>query len=172
MPGRKSEGKKPSGGAHLTTKRFRAFGRTAQVECHSFFSSRKQLAHDQPVTSDNTLRTMPVYVYQILHLLSLLVLIGGTFYGFAGAPQTRKKILLTTGIASLLMLVSGFGLLSKLHANQISLWVILKLIAWLGLSALAGIGYRKRDQAPLFLGLTLALATLALISVYVIRFHF
>ncbi|RRJ98187.1 hypothetical protein Ga0100231_007370 [Opitutaceae bacterium TAV4] len=112
---------------------------------------------------------MPVYVYQILHILSLLVLTGGIFYGFAGAPETRKTIMIVTGIASILMLVSGFGLLSKLHSNQIAPWVIIKIVAWLVISALAGIGYRKRDKAPLFLGIILALATLALVSVYVIR---
>lgn len=114
---------------------------------------------------------MPVYVYQILHILALLVLAGGTFYGFAGAPETRKKVMIYTGIASILVLVSGFGLLSKLHGNQFAPWVIIKIVAWLGLSALAGIGYRKRDKAPFFIGIILFLATLSLVSVYYIRFQ-
>ncbi|AHF90002.1 hypothetical protein OPIT5_06985 [Opitutaceae bacterium TAV5] len=112
---------------------------------------------------------MPVYVYQILHILSLLVLTGGAFYAFAGAPETRKKVMMITGIASILMLVSGFGLLSKLHNNAFAPWVIVKIVCWLGISALAGIGYRKRDKAPLFMGIILALAAVALWSVYVFR---
>ena len=109
--------------------------------------------------------------YYILHLISLLVLTGGAFYAFAGAPETRKKVMIATGIASVLMLVSGFGLLSKLHGNQFAPWVFVKLVAWLGISALAGIGYRKRAQAPLFMGVILALALAALWAVYVFRFR-
>lgn len=114
---------------------------------------------------------MSPIVYQLLHLLSLLVFTGGVFYGFAGAPETRKKVMMITGIASLLLLVSGFGLLSKLHANQFSTWVIVKLVAWLGISALAGIGYRKREQAGLFMGVIGALLFTALLMVYYVRFQ-
>jgi len=109
-------------------------------------------------------------VYQIIHLLALLTLTAGAFYSFAGAPETKKKVMIITGIASVLMLVSGFGLLSKLHANQFSAWVIIKLVAWLGLSALAGIGYRKRDKACLFMGLIGAFLFLGIFTVYYLRF--
>ena len=61
---------------------------------------------------------MSPIVYQILHVASLLALTGGAFYGFAGAPETRKKVMMITGLASLLMIVSGFGLLAKLHPGQ------------------------------------------------------
>ena len=90
---------------------------------------------------------MSPLVYYIFHVASLLALTGGIFYGFAGAPGTRKKVMIITGISSLLVLGSGFGLLATVHANQFHTWVIVKLVAWLALSALAGIGYRKRDQA-------------------------
>ncbi len=108
-------------------------------------------------------------VYQIIHLASLLALTGGAFYAFAGAPETRKKVMIITGIASLLMLVSGFGLLSKLHGNQFQTWVIVKMVAWLGLSALAGIGYRKRSQSCLFMGIIALLLLTALYMVYSYR---
>lgn len=114
---------------------------------------------------------MSPQVYYILHLVSLLALTGGVFYGFAGAPSTRKTVLIVTGIASLLMLISGFGLLAKLHGNQFSTWVIVKLVAWLGVSALAGIGYRKRDQAGLFMGIIGLLLFVALLMVYYVRFQ-
>jgi uncharacterized membrane protein SirB2 len=77
--------------------------------------------------------------------------------------------MMITGIASILMLVSGFGLLSKLHNNTFAPWVIVKIVCWLGISALAGIGYCKRDKAPLFMDIILALAAVALWSVYVFR---
>lgn len=110
-------------------------------------------------------------VYQVLHLLSLLALTGGIFYGFAGAPGTRKRVMITTGIASLLILISGFGLLSKLHGNEFSTWVIVKLVVWLILSAIAGIGYRKRDQATLFMSIIGLLLFVALLMVYYVRFQ-
>ena len=112
---------------------------------------------------------MSPIVYQILHVASLLALTGGAFYAFAGAPETRKKVMMITGIASLLMVISGFGLLSKLHANQFHTWVIVKLVVWLALSALAGIGYRKREQAGLFMGIIAGLILVALFMVYYVR---
>lgn len=114
---------------------------------------------------------MSPLVYYILHVASLLALTGGIFYGFAGAPGTRKTVMIVTGIASVLLLVSGFGLLAKIHANQFHTWVIVKLVAWLGLSALAGIGYRKRDQAGLFMGIVGALLFTGLLMVYYVRFQ-
>lgn len=104
--------------------------------------------------------------YYILHVFSILVLTGCTFYAFAAPAETRKKVMMITGIASVVALVAGFGLLARLYQNQFSAWVIVKLVAWLGLSALAGIGYRKRDKAPVFIGVILALVLAALVAVY------
>ena len=109
-------------------------------------------------------------IYQVIHLLSLLTLTGGAFYAFAGAPETKKKVLMITGIASVLMIVSGFGLLAKLYNNQFATWVVLKLVAWLGVSALMGIGYRKRDKACLFMGLIGVFLFLGIFTVYYLRF--
>lgn len=108
---------------------------------------------------------MSPHFYHVLHLLSLIVLTGGIFYGFAGAPDTRKKALMITGIASILQLVSGVGLLHKL-AYGFPAWAIVKLVCWLGLSALAGIGYRQRGRAGLFMAIILALIFVALVAVY------
>ncbi|MEJ6601206.1 MAG: hypothetical protein ACKVI3_17285 [Verrucomicrobiia bacterium] len=103
--------------------------------------------------------------YQILHLLALIVVTGGVFYAFAGAPETRKKVLMITGIASILQLVSGVGLLHKL-GHGFPPWAIVKLVCWLALSALAGIGYRKRDKAGLFMTIIVAIIAVALVAVY------
>ncbi len=104
--------------------------------------------------------------YQILHLLSIIVLTGGTFYGFAGAPESRKKVMIFTGIAALLTIITGFGLIAKLGHDYLQGWLIVKLVCWLGLSGLAGIGYRKRGQAGLFMTIILALVLTALVMVY------
>jgi hypothetical protein len=113
----------------------------------------------------STFRMSPT-VYYILHVFSVLVLTGYTFYAFAAPAETRKKVMMITGIASLLALVGGFGLLTKLYNNQFAPWVIVKIVCWLGLSALAGIGYRKREKASVFMAVVLALVFVALIAVY------
>ena len=58
--------------------------------------------------------TLSPAFYYILHVVSILVLTGYTFYAFAAAPETRKKVMIITGVASLLVLVGGFGLQAKL----------------------------------------------------------
>ena len=104
-------------------------------------------------------------VYHIIHVFSLLVLTGGAFYGFAGPAETKKKVMMFTGIASVLMLISGVGLMHKLGFAWVG-WPLVKVVSWLGLSALAGIGYRKREKAPLFIAIILLLVLAALYAVY------
>ncbi len=106
-------------------------------------------------------------VYHIIHLVSLFVLFGYTFYAFAAPAETRKKTLMITGIASLLVLVSGFGLMSKLYQNHLAVWMIVKLVCWLGLSALAGIGYRRRGAICVLSTVAVVLAVVAVVMVYV-----
>lgn len=103
--------------------------------------------------------------YHVLHIVSLIVLTGGIFYGFAGSPDTRKKVLLITGIASIVQLVSGVGLLHKLGYG-FPAWAIVKLVCWLALSALAGIGYRQRGRAGLFMLIVVAIVAVAVSAVY------
>jgi uncharacterized membrane protein SirB2 len=85
----------------------------------------------------------PAY-YKILHVFSLLVLTAWTFAALANpTPESRKQTLIVTGIASLLMLFSGFGLLAKLHGGHLAGWMIVKIACWLAFSALAGIAFRR-----------------------------
>jgi hypothetical protein len=104
--------------------------------------------------------------YHFLHVAGLLLLVGGTFYAFAAPAETRKRVLAVTGVASLLMLASGFGLLAKLYEGHFYLWVVVKLVCWLGLSALAGVAYRRRERTGLLMGIAAALALTALAMVY------
>lgn len=106
----------------------------------------------------------PVF-YHILHVFSVLVLTGYTFYAFSAPPETRKRVMMITGIASLLVLVGGFGLQAKLAVGWPG-WLIIKILCWLGLSALAGISYRRRDAAGTFAVIALALTFVAIVLVY------
>ena len=104
-------------------------------------------------------------IYYIVHVASVLVLTGYTFYAFAAAPETRKRVMMITGIASLLALVGGFGLQAKLSLGFPG-WLIVKLVCWLGLSALAGMGYRRRGAAGALGVVAVILAFIAVVMVY------
>ena len=104
-------------------------------------------------------------IYYILHVTAVLVLTGYTFYAFAAAPETRKRVMMITGIASIVALVGGFGLQAKLQLGFPG-WLIVKLVCWLGLSALAGFGYRRRGAAGTLVAVALILAFVAVVMVY------
>lgn len=84
-----------------------------------------------------------MFFYKFVHLVSLAIVTGYTFYAFAAAPETRKRVLMITGVAALLMFVSGFGLMHKMGYAWLG-WVWVKLVCWLALAALAGFAYRRR----------------------------
>jgi hypothetical protein len=108
---------------------------------------------------------MNVLVYYILHVVSVLVLTGYTFYAFAAPAETRKRVMMITGIASVLALIAGFGLLAKLNYGFPG-WLIVKMVCWFGLSGLAGFGYRRRGAAGTLALVAIALATIAVVMVY------
>lgn len=103
--------------------------------------------------------------YYILHVISVLALTGYTFYAFAAPLESRKRVMMITGIASLLTLVGGFGLQAKLGYGFPG-WLIVKLVCWLGLSALAGFGYRRRGAAGTLALVAIVLAIVAVVMVY------
>ncbi|MEI8089508.1 MAG: hypothetical protein WCG63_07920 [Opitutaceae bacterium] len=105
-------------------------------------------------------------IYHIFHISSLLVLFGYTFYAFAAPAESKRRVMMITGIASLIALVGGFGLLAKLHLGFPG-WIIVKFICWLGLSAISGFAYRKREQSCVLMMLALILAITAVVMVYV-----
>ena len=83
----------------------------------------------------------------------------------AGAPETRKKALMWSGIASLLVLLTGIRMWQSLF-NFSGGWVIVKIVCWLGLSAFVGLAYKRRAKAGLWITLTLVLSRLAVVMVY------
>jgi uncharacterized membrane protein SirB2 len=107
-------------------------------------------------------------IYYILHLIGLFVLAGWTFFAFAGpAPETRKRVMMLTGIASLVVLIGGFGLVAKVYANNFAQgWLIVKIICWLGLSSLAGIAYRRPEARGTLSTLALVFIAVAVYMVY------
>jgi hypothetical protein len=109
---------------------------------------------------------MSITTYLILHLSSVIVLLGYTFYAFAAPAETRKRVLMITGIAALLVIVTGFGMLGRLHLGFPG-WAIVKFVCLLGLASISGIAYRRRAMADLFMMVAFALAITAVAMVYV-----
>ena len=105
--------------------------------------------------------------YHILHVFSLLVLTAHTYMAFASpAPENRKRTMMITGITSLLILFSGFGLMAKLYTNHLAGWMVVKLVCWLGFTALGGLVYRKAHLRERFSLIGLVLLLIALVMVY------
>jgi hypothetical protein len=101
----------------------------------------------------------------IFHVLSVLGLTGATFYAFAGASESRKRVMMWSGIASLMVLATGARMWMMLHIH--GGWIVVKLFCWLGLSAIGGIAYRRRSAAGSLMVIALALLATALAMVYV-----
>jgi hypothetical protein len=109
---------------------------------------------------------MSITTFLILHLSSVIVLLGYTFYAFAAPAETRKRVLMITGIAALLVIVSGFAMLGKLRLGFPG-WAIVKFVCLLGLASISGIAYRRRAMADLFMIIAFVLAITAVAMVYV-----
>ncbi len=115
----------------------------------------------------NFLSSMNIQLYHILHVFSLVVLTAQTYMAFANpAPENRKRTLMIAGIATLLMLVSGAGMMAKMGYSWGAGWVIVKVLCWLGFSALAGLAYRKPHLRGRFSFIGLVVLLVALVMVY------
>ncbi len=98
---------------------------------------------------------MPYEFYLFLHLVGVILLVGFTFYAFAGPNiKTKKWILSLAGIASLVVLVSGFGMMPRWGFPG---WMLVKIIAWLGLSAFGGVAYRRQGLRKVLMLISLIL---------------
>ncbi len=88
-------------------------------------------------------------IFSLIHVFSILMLSGSIFY-IAANPQKhkKKKMMAITGILSLVALVAAGGMLGMNYkglpaGGWTQGWVIVKLVAWLFISGLAGMAYKK-----------------------------
>lgn len=109
---------------------------------------------------------MDPVIYSVLHVIAGFVLVAFTFSAFANPrPERRGFVMMITGVASLVMVVAGFGLQAKLHLGFPG-WLIAKIVCWLALSAMAGIAFRRPGLASIFSLVATALVAAAVFCVY------
>src|SRR5882757_259840 len=102
--------------------------------------------------------------YKLLHLFALIVQTAHTFMAFANPDAANRKLtLMITGLASLLMLGTGFGMLAIEKIPFSTGWVLVKFVCWLGLGSLAGVVYRKAHLRGLLSLVSLSLILVALV---------
>lgn len=68
--------------------------------------------------------------YKLIHVVSALALFMALGASIIANKQGGKKIAVQHGVALLLMLIAGFGMLAKHHIG-FPTWVIVKLVLWL-----------------------------------------
>lgn len=106
-------------------------------------------------------------IYQILHVVSMVLLVAYIFQAFANPdPKRRKKTMMITGILALVMAIGGFGLLAVMKLG-FPLWIIIKIICWFVLAAIAGMAYRMPQKIPALTTVTIVLVVVAVASVYI-----
>ncbi len=104
--------------------------------------------------------------FHILHLLGIMVLVGTIFAAFADpTPLLRRKVLSASGISSLVVVVAGFGLAGLLKYG-FPTWILIKIVCWLGLSAVTGLIYRNPKKIPIYAAVSMILLIVALYMVY------
>lgn len=103
----------------------------------------------------------------VVHVFGLAALVGYSFYAFAGPPaETKKRVMMFTGIASLLMLIAGGAMVTAMGYSWKAGWIWVKLVCWLVLSGLPGMAYRRPEKTGLFITIALVLVLIALYMVY------
>jgi len=102
----------------------------------------------------------------IVHVSAVLVLLGYTFYAFAAPPETRKRVLAVTGVAFLVLLLTGLRMWQGLYSFALLGWIVVKIVCALRIAGLVGMGYRRRAQAGMLMAVVLGLAIIAVAMVY------
>ncbi len=107
---------------------------------------------------------MSLPFYHIIHLIAVMALFAGTGAALASADHgaTRKFGAILRGVALLLLIVTGFGLLAKLDImKSMPVWVWLKLAIWMIAAVLPVFVKRKLLPATTAVFIALALGGVA-----------
>lgn len=104
-----------------------------------------------------------VTVYKLLHLSGLILLfasLGGQFIHYRNGGDkdhgSRKLLGITHGVALLLILVGGFGMMARLKLGFEG-WLLAKLGIWVLFGGITAVAARRPGQAGKLWGLSLVL---------------
>lgn len=108
----------------------------------------------------------PIY-YSVLHVAAAFVLVAMTFTAFADPrPERRRFVMIVGGLASLVMVIAGFGLHAKLNIEGFPGWLIVKIVCWLVLSAVSGMAFRRPTMISMLSMIATAAVVVAVYCVY------
>ena len=113
-----------------------------------------------------------VQVYYFLHILGIILLFAS--YGMLIARATlapdntklRKMGAITSGIALLVILFGGFGLLARIYENHWYGWVIAKLVVWLLIGGMMVFINRKPQLSMLWFWVVIGLGAFNIAMAY------
>jgi len=107
-----------------------------------------------------------IKIFYIIHVLSISTLFG-TCIGACVLPtsENRKKMLMFSGIASLGVFVTGFGMAGMNHIG-FPAWLLVKIACWLILSLIVGMFFRTPDKRASLMKLSALVFILALVMVF------
>jgi hypothetical protein len=112
---------------------------------------------------------MTMAFYQLVHLIGIFALLA-SLCGLAGMTLTHKNIpkewrkifAMAHGVSLMFILISGFGLLARLGIiTRPPIWVLLKILIWIGLGAGFALLKRQSKHAAKLIVVFVLLATLA-----------
>lgn len=102
----------------------------------------------------------PLY-YNIIHLVGIMALFAALGAVAAGSSDRCGKLAgILHGLAILLILVSGFGMLAKYQLG-FPWWITVKLVIWLAMGAMLAVAKRKVLPCGAVFGIILALGAVA-----------
>jgi hypothetical protein len=114
---------------------------------------------------------MSPLVYQLLHVTSVILLVGFTFQAFAApTPERRGKNMRNTGLLSVIALVSGFGLASQ-PGIGFPVWLMMKFGFWFGISVISGMAFRNPEKAGRLVPIAMLLVLGAIMTIYMRPFE-
>lgn len=107
-----------------------------------------------------------IKIFYIIHVLSISTLFG-TCIGACVLPsqENRKKMLMFSGIASLGVFITGFGMQGMLHMGFPG-WLLIKIFCWLILSVVVGMFFRTPEKRASLMKLSTLVFVLALAMVF------
>ena len=102
--------------------------------------------------------------FLVVHVVTLFLLVGVTFAALvAPRPERRKFSLMWSGILSVVVFVTGFGLLGGRMGFEG--WVIVKLACWLALAVMVPLAFRQPENKTALSGVTIGAIALAVAMV-------